>query len=131
MGHLGTIRVLITMLLPLTEFQLPTFVSQPRVWVLVAFDYLDPTFGTHRILGLKIALMMPPRRVNQCLHPDKGLPQTSDQNQPPFQQPSTQTLPTITEATEHPTFDNIPEIQLQEANISIAAVGTSQTGRSD
>jgi hypothetical protein len=57
--------------------------------------------------------MMPLRRVSQHLHPDEGLPQTSDQNQLPFQQPSTQTLPTITEAVEHPTFDNILEVQLQ------------------
>jgi hypothetical protein len=54
---------------------------------------------------------MPPRRVSQRLHPDEGLLQTSDQNQPPLQQPSTRTLPTITEAAE-PAFDNILEVQL-------------------
>jgi hypothetical protein len=75
--------------------------------------------------------MMPPRRVSQRLHLDEGLPQTSDQNQPPFQQPSTQTLPTITEAAKNPTFDNILEIQLQQANISTAAAGTSQSGGGD
>jgi hypothetical protein len=56
---------------------------------------------------------MPPRKVSQRLHPDEGLPQTSDQNQPSFQQPSTQILPIITEAAEHLTFNNIPEVQLQ------------------
>jgi hypothetical protein len=70
--------------------------------------------------------MMPPRRVSQRLHPDEGLPQTSDQNQPPFEQPSTKTLPTITEAVEHLTFDNILEVQLQQANMSITATVTSQ-----
>jgi hypothetical protein len=55
---------------------------------------------------------MPPRRVSQRLHPDEGLLQTFDQNQPSFQQPSTQTLPIITKAVE-PSFDNIPEVQLQ------------------
>jgi hypothetical protein len=55
--------------------------------------------------------MMPSRRVSQHLHLEGSL-QISDQNQPPLQQPSTQTLYTITEAAE-PTFDNIPEVQLQ------------------
>jgi hypothetical protein len=72
--------------------------------------------------------MMPPRRVSQRLHPDEGLPQTSDQNQLQFQQPSTQTLPTIIEAAENPTFDNIPEIQMQQVNIPTIAAGTSQSG---
>jgi hypothetical protein len=76
-------------------------------------------------------MMMPPRRVSQRLHPDEGLPQTSDQNQPPFQQPSTQTLLTITEDTEHPIFDNIPEIQLQQPNMSTTTASTSQTGGVD
>jgi hypothetical protein len=67
----------------------------------------------------------------QHLYPDEGLPQTSYQNQPPFQQPSTQTLPTITEATENPTFNNIPEIQLQQANISTNVASTSQSGGGD
>jgi hypothetical protein len=69
---------------------------------------------------------MPLRRVSQRLHPDEGLPQTSDQNQPPFEQPSTKTLPTITEAAEHLTFDNILKVQLQQANMSITATVTSQ-----
>jgi hypothetical protein len=57
--------------------------------------------------------MLQPRKISQRLHPDEGLPQASDQNQPPFQQPSTQTLPIVTEAIEHPTFGNILEAQLQ------------------
>jgi hypothetical protein len=69
---------------------------------------------------------MPLRRVSQRMHPDEGLPQSSDQNQPLFQQPSTQTLPTITEATEHLTLDNIPEVQLQQANMSTATADTNQ-----
>jgi hypothetical protein len=54
---------------------------------------------------------MPLRRVSQRLHPDEDLLQTFDQNQPPPQQPSTQTLPAITKAAEL-TFDNILEVQL-------------------
>jgi hypothetical protein len=69
---------------------------------------------------------MPPRRVSQRLHPDEGLPQTSDKNQPPFEQPSTQTVPTMTEVAEHSTFDNIPKVQLQQANMSTTTVDTSQ-----
>jgi hypothetical protein len=40
-------------------------------------------------------------------------------------------FPTITEATGNPTFDSIPEIQLQETNISTTTVGTNQSGRGD
>jgi hypothetical protein len=65
------------------------------------------------------------------LHPDEGLPQTSDQNHPAFQQPSTQTLPTITEAAEHLTLDNIPDVQLQQANMSTTAAVTSQGDEGD
>jgi hypothetical protein len=92
---------------------------------------LITTFDVHHVLSLKTTLTMPSRRVSQCLHPEEGLPQTSNQNQLPFQQPSTQTLPTITEATENPTFDNIPEIQLQQVNISTTAVGTSPSSGGD
>jgi hypothetical protein len=92
---------------------------------------LIPIFDAYRVLSLKTTLMMPLRRVSQRLHPDEGLPQTSDQDQLPFQQPSTQTLPTITKATENPTFDNILEIQLQQANISTTTADTSQSGRGD
>jgi hypothetical protein len=66
---------------------------------------------------------MPPRRFSQRLHPDEGLP--IDPNQPSLQQPPIQTLSTITEDTEHPTFDNIPEIQLQYVNIATTTAGTS------
>jgi hypothetical protein len=45
-----------------------------------------------------------------------------------LQQPSTQTLPTITEVVEHSTFDNIPEVQLLQANMSTTASDTSQNG---
>jgi hypothetical protein len=69
---------------------------------------------------------MPSRRTSQRLHLDEGLPQASNQNQPPFQQPSTQTLPTITKAAEHPTFGNIPEAQPQQANMA-TTTGTSKT----
>jgi hypothetical protein len=47
MGHLGTIIVLITLLLPPIAFWLPTIISQPRVWVLVAFGYLDTTLASY------------------------------------------------------------------------------------
>jgi hypothetical protein len=72
---------------------------------------------------------MPPRRTSQRLHPDKGLPQTFDQNQIPFHHPPTQALPTITETVEHLTFDNIPEIQQQSANMSTTAAGSSHNGK--
>jgi hypothetical protein len=75
--------------------------------------------------------MIPPRRISQRLHPDEGLPQASNQNQPPFQQPSTQAFSVITEAAEHPTFGNILEVQPQQANMSTITTGTSQTSRSD
>jgi hypothetical protein len=88
-------------------------------------------FGVQRVLSPKTTLTIPPKRVSQRLHPDEGLPQTSDQNQIPFQQPSTQTLPTITEAAENLTFGNIPEIQLQQVNISTTVAGTSQSGGGD
>jgi hypothetical protein len=74
---------------------------------------------------------MPPRRISQCLHPNEGLPQASDQNQPPLQQPFTQTILTITEAAEHLTFGNIPEAQPQQANMSTTTAGTSQICRGD
>jgi hypothetical protein len=74
---------------------------------------------------------MPLRRISQHLHPDEDLPQASNQNQPQFQQPSTQTLPTIIEAAEHPTFGNIPEAKPQQANMSTTTAGTSQTGGGD
>jgi hypothetical protein len=76
----------------------------------VAFGYLIPTFGAHNGLNLKTTPIMPPRWQSQHLHLDEGLPQTSAQNQPPLHHPSTQNLPTITEAPEHLAFSDIPEI---------------------
>jgi hypothetical protein len=74
---------------------------------------------------------MPPRRTNQHLHPDEGLPQTSAQNQPPLHHPSTQTLPTIIEGPEHLAFGDIPKVQLHQPtnNMSTTAPGTSQNGK--
>jgi hypothetical protein len=107
-----------------------TFALFPRVRDGVAFNYLIPTFDIHRVLSLKITPMMPLRRVSQHMHQDEALLLTSDQNQPPLQQPSTQILPTITEAVE-PTFDNILEVQLQHATMSTTAVIASQSNESD
>jgi hypothetical protein len=101
-----------------------------RVWDQVAFGYLIPTFDAHRVQSSKTTLTIPPRRVSQCLHPDEGLLQTFDKNQPPLQQPSTQILPTITEAVE-PTFDNIPEVQLQQATMPATAAMASQSNEGD
>jgi hypothetical protein len=97
-------------LLPPIELLIPPHFS--HVQDQAAFVYLIPTFGAHHVRSLKTTLTMRMRRVSQHLHPNEGLLQTSDQNQPPLQQPSTETLPTINEATEL-TFDNIPEVQLQ------------------
>jgi hypothetical protein len=66
---------------------------------------------------------MPPRRTSQCLHPNEGSTQTSDQNQ--THHPSTQAFPTITEGVEHLTFDTIPKVQLHPANMSTIAAGSS------
>jgi hypothetical protein len=68
---------------------------------------------------------MPPRRTSQRLHPDEGLPQTSDQNQT---HPPTQALLTIAEGTEHATFDTIPEVQLQPTNMSTTTAGFGKNG---
>jgi hypothetical protein len=101
-----------------------------RVQDQTAFGYLIPTFGTHHVLSSKTTLMMLPRKVSQRLHLDEGLLQTSDQNQPPLQQPSTQALPTITKAAEL-TFDDIPEVQLQQATMSTTIIVTSQGNGGD
>jgi hypothetical protein len=68
-------------------------------------------------------MTMPPRRMSQHLHPDKGLSQTSTQDPPP-----TQILSTIVEGSEHPTFGDIPDVEvLHPANdTSATAVGSSQ-----
>jgi hypothetical protein len=68
---------------------------------------------------------MPPRRASQCLHPDEGLPQTTNQNI--SHQPPTQALHTIAETSEHPTFNNAPAAQ-HPTNMSTAA-GSSHNGR--
>jgi hypothetical protein len=59
---------------------------------------------------------MPPRRSSQHLHPDEGTPQPTT---------TTQTLPTITEASMDQTFDTIPELQLQQINMPTMAAATS------
>jgi hypothetical protein len=91
----------------------------------VALGFLIPTFGAHRGLSPKAPLTMPPRRLSQRLHPDEGSTQTSDQNQ--THHPSTQSLATIAEGVEHPTFNTIPQVQPQPANMSTAA-GSRQNG---
>jgi hypothetical protein len=55
-----------------------------RVRDLITLGYLVPTFGAHHILSSKTTLIMPPRRVSQCLHPDECLPQASTQNNSPI-----------------------------------------------
>jgi hypothetical protein len=80
---------------------------------LVSSGYLAPTFCAHRGLSSKTTLAMPPRRANQHLHLDEGLPQTTDQNN--SHQPPTQALPNIVETSEHP------------ANMS-TVVGSSDNG---
>jgi hypothetical protein len=123
----------------LPELLLSCALSNPRFSIPISFlylhvsgsiasGYLVPTFGVHRVLSPKTTLTMPPRRSSQRLHVDDGLPQTFDQNQIPFQHPPNQALPTITEAIEHPTFNNIPEIQLQHDNMSTTAADSDQNG---
>jgi hypothetical protein len=64
--------------------------------------------------------------MSQRLHPDEG-PSRESTNNPPLHQLSTQKLPTITEDPEHPTFGDIPEVQLhQPAHISTTTAGPSQ-----
>jgi hypothetical protein len=68
---------------------------------------------------------MPLRRMSQLLHPGEGPPRESTNN-PPLQL-STQNLPTIAEDPEHPTFRDIPEVQLhQPAHISTTVAGPNQ-----
>jgi hypothetical protein len=70
---------------------------------------------------------MPPRRISQRLHPDESSTQISDQNQ--THHPYTQDLPTIIESVEHLTFNTIPQVQLQPANMpTTTAAGSSQNG---
>jgi hypothetical protein len=64
---------------------------------------------------------------SQRLHPDEGPPRESTNN-PPLHQPSTQNLPTIAEDPEHPTFRDIPEVQLPlPAHISTTEQGPAKT----
>jgi hypothetical protein len=85
-----------------------------------------PTFGAHRVRSFKTILVMPLRRMDQHLHPDEGPPRESTNN-PPLHQLSTQNLPTITEDPEHPTFGDIPEVQLHQlAHISTTMAGPNQ-----
>jgi hypothetical protein len=128
MGHLGSCDrqyLLFSCALP----DLRTFPPHLRVWGPIPSSYLVLIFGAHRVLSPKTTLMIPHRRTSQRLHLDQGLPQTSDQNQILFHHPPTQALSTIIDATKHPTFDNIPEIQLQPANMSTTAAGSNQNGR--
>jgi hypothetical protein len=61
--------------------------------------------------------------MSQHLHPGEGPPQEST-NDPSLHQLSTQILPTITEGPKHPTFGDIPEVQLhQPAHISTQTGG--------
>jgi hypothetical protein len=84
------------------------------------------TFGAHRALSSKTTLTMSPKRMSQRLHPNEGPPQESTNN-PSFYQPPTQNLPTIAEDHEHPTFRDIPEVQLHQlAHISTTATGPSK-----
>jgi hypothetical protein len=71
---------------------------------------------------------MPPKWASQHLHLDEGLLQTTDQNQTLSHHPPTRVLPTITETSEHTTFDNAPATQLYPANMSTTAAGSSQNG---
>jgi hypothetical protein len=69
---------------------------------------------------------MPPRRFSQRLHSDEAPPQEPT-NHPPLNQP-TQTVSTIDEVPEHPTFRNTLEVQLQQpAHASTSTTGPSQT----
>jgi hypothetical protein len=86
-----------------------------------------PTFGAHRVPSSKTTLTMTPRRMSQHFHQDKGPPRESTNNNPPLHQPSTQNLPTIAEDPEHPTFGDMPEVQLhQPTHTSTTATGPSQ-----
>jgi hypothetical protein len=85
-----------------------------------------PTFRAHHVLSLKTTLMMPSKRMSQRLHPDEGPPQEST-NYPSLHQLSTQNLPTIAKDPEHPTFGDIPKVQLHQlAHISTTTIGPSQ-----
>jgi hypothetical protein len=86
-----------------------------------------PTFGTHHVPSSKTTLAILPMRICQRFHPVEGPPREST-NYPPLHQPSTQSIPTITKDPEHPTFRDIPEVQLhQPAHISTTTTRPSQS----
>jgi hypothetical protein len=117
-------------LLPSTPWLL-TSISYLRVRDMITLGSLVTTFGAHCSLSSKTTLIMPPRKVSQCLYPGKALPKMSTQRNPPLTHPSTQSLSTITEGSEHSTFSDIPEVQLhQPANLSTTTVGSIQNGGS-
>jgi hypothetical protein len=72
-----------------------------------------PIFGAHRVPRSKTTLPMTPRRMSQHLHSDEG-PLRESINNPPIHQPSTQSLLTIAEDPKHPTFGDIPKVQLHQ-----------------
>jgi hypothetical protein len=85
-----------------------------------------PTFGAHHFPSSKTTLTIPLRRMSEHLYLDEGPPQESTHN-PSFHQSSTQNLHTIAEDPEHPTVEDIPEVQLlQLAHISTTVAGISQ-----
>jgi hypothetical protein len=70
---------------------------------------------------------MPPRRTSQRLHQDECSTQSSDQNK--THHPSTQALPNIAEGAEHLTFDTIPQVQLELANMPTTTASSYHDGR--
>jgi hypothetical protein len=70
--------------------------------------------------------IMPPRRFSQRLYLDEDLPETSTQNHPPAQ-----IVSNIVEGLEHPTLNDILEVEvLHPANsTSITVAGSSQNAR--
>jgi hypothetical protein len=85
------------------------------------------TFGAHHFPSSKTTLTIPLRRMSEHLYLDEGPPQESTHN-PSFHQSSTQNLHTIAKDPEHPTVEDIPEVQLlQLAHISTTVAGPSQT----
>jgi hypothetical protein len=67
---------------------------------------------------------MAPRRFIQRLHLDEDLPQTFTHNHSP-----TQILSAIVKGVEHPTFDDIPKVEVWHPvnNTSTTAAGSSQS----
>jgi hypothetical protein len=104
-----------------------TFTPFPRVWDQIAFSHLIPTFGTHRVLSMKITWTMPPRRTSQRLHPNEALRQNLAENHQTIPHPSTQTLSTIPKGPGPSTLGNIPKVQPHQlANMSTTVPNSSQ-----